>query len=120
MGLVKYGKGRWSKIARHYVRNKTAKEVQSYATSFFKYITAMCLHNLRKKNSSSIITFKTFEEFMANSSGYASASEENAEPPVQTLTLFPDRGEGSSSTSMNNNMSTSGADDEVDLELRLG
>ncbi|RYR08513.1 hypothetical protein Ahy_B05g076249 [Arachis hypogaea] len=55
MGLSKYGRGRWSKIARHYLHNKTPQQVQSYANRFFSHLPP-------PPSSSDQHTFTTLEE----------------------------------------------------------
>nr|QSD99520.1 MYB family transcription factor [Melilotus albus] len=126
MGLIKYGKGNWSKIAKHFVCNKTRQQVQSYATSFFKNLPDTYVHGFKKR--------KLIPNPYSASNIYNVLAKD-------TLTLFPEKtpfnynkaptyygGEASSSNTTNNyeastsmNLpSASGGDEEVDLELRLG
>lgn len=118
MGLVTFGRGSWTKIARNFVLNKTPQQVQSHATSFFKHVPAMCIHNFRKNSS--------FPPFVTS-------NHLNLMGPPQTLMLFPT---AECSNSNNNNAyqemetredcgvvinpSMAAVGGEVDLELRLG
>ncbi|KAL1370668.1 hypothetical protein HN51_000904 [Arachis hypogaea] len=86
MGLSNYGRGRWSKIARHYLHNKTPQQVQSYANRFFSHqspspppssSTTQHFYNFRIRNPSS-------------SSTYPSSGDE---PIKKTLMLFPEKKE---------------------------
>jgi len=118
MGQIKYGKGRWSEIAKHFVCNKTPQQVQSYATSFFKYLPDIYVHGLRKRT---LIENPNHNMIVNN------------DPTKETLTLFPDvptyyGGEASSSNKTNNYEANTSmtlpvvfvGDGEVDVELRLG
>jgi len=122
MGLIRYGKGRWSKIAENYVCNKTRQQVQRYATSFFRYLPDEYVHGLRKRKqntnwiNSSSASYYSMHNMIAND-----------DPVTETLTLFPivstyHGGEASNkgaSTTMTL-PSPSAGDGGVDLELRLG
>ncbi|XP_027347940.1 uncharacterized protein LOC113859334 [Abrus precatorius] len=137
-GILKYGKGHWSEIAKHFLPNKTEQEIQSYATSFFT--------NLPYTHPEDYCTRK--QTFFANSlipTDKMSASLSNVMPmidnkPQQTLMLFleetsfflvPSNGEASSNTKTNmygsqmqigdeNTSMNASVNGEVDLELRLG
>ncbi|KAL5063556.1 hypothetical protein RYX36_025293 [Vicia faba] len=101
MGLIEYGKGKWTKIAKHYVCNKTPQQVQSHARSFFKHLPPTYVHGFRRKK--------------LNSNPNNSLSTRN----VETLNLFPKKaytGESSSSMTV---PSVSACNGEVDVELRL-
>ncbi|CAK8566744.1 unnamed protein product [Lathyrus sativus] len=102
MGLIEYGKGKWSKIAKHYVCSKTPQQVQYYARSFFKYLPASYVHGFRRKKLSS------------NSNNFASRRNK------ETLNLFPMQdSRGESSTSMTVPRVSAAGNGEVDVELRL-
>ncbi|XP_027347988.1 uncharacterized protein LOC113859403 [Abrus precatorius] len=137
-GIIKYGRGHWSEIAKHFLPNKTAQEIQSYATSFFT--------NLPSAHHEDYCTRK--QTFFTNSlmpRDKMSASPSNSMPMIdnksqQTLMLFPEEdsfllvlsnGEASSNTKTDmygSQMQTGGENTsmnasvigEVDLELRLG
>lgn len=49
MGLIKYGRGHWSKIARQFLLNKTPHQVQSYGASFFRHLPSTHLHDFRRR-----------------------------------------------------------------------
>ncbi|XP_058764536.1 uncharacterized protein LOC131637994 [Vicia villosa] len=100
MGLIEYGKGKWSKIAKHYVCNKTPQQVQSYARSFFKHLPPSYVHGFRRKKSTSNLN--------------NSVSRRNEE----TLALPKKAYRGESSTSITV-PSVSADNGEVDLKLRL-
>ena len=116
MGMIKYGKGKWSEIAKNFVCNKTPQQVQSYGNSFFRYLPGTYLHGLRKRkrnNTNNMIV--------------------NNDPAKKTLNLFPDvpryyGGEASSSKNTNNYEASTSmtlpvvsvGNGEVDVELRLG
>lgn len=51
MGLVKYGKGQWSKIARHFVGTKTAQQVSAYAMAFYKRLPVTYLYAFKRKRT---------------------------------------------------------------------
>nr|QSD99538.1 MYB family transcription factor [Melilotus albus] len=123
MGMIKYGKGKWSKIAKHFVCNKTPQQVQSYATSFFKYLPDTYVHGFRKGK-------------LIPNPNYSLPNNGLAK---DTLHLFPKKapfyynvpihyeGEASSSRITNNyeaitsmSLPSAAANGEVDLELRLG
>jgi hypothetical protein len=129
MGMIRYGQGRWSKIAENYVCNKTPQQVQSYATSFFRHLPNEYVHGLKKrKNDSNGIN--------SSSASYYSMHNmiSDNDPAKETLTLFPivptyHGGEASSSNNNTNNYeastsmtlrSPSAGVGGVDLELRLG
>ncbi|CAL5197382.1 unnamed protein product [Lathyrus oleraceus] len=101
MGLIEYGNGKWSKIAKHYICNKTPQQVQCYARSFFKYLPASYVHRFKRKKLSS------------NSNNFVSRRNK------ETLNLFPKKDyRGETSTIMN--VSRADVDNgEVDVELRL-
>nr|QSD99552.1 MYB family transcription factor [Melilotus albus] len=123
MGLMEYGKGKWSKIAKHFVCNKTPQQVQSYATNFFKRLPVASMHaGFRKR------------KLVANPN-YSASND----PAKETLTLLPEippfyynaptyyGGEASSSNTTNNygastsmTLPSASGQGEVDLELRLG
>ncbi|KAK7360364.1 hypothetical protein VNO77_02352 [Canavalia gladiata] len=134
MGLIKYGKGRWSKIAREFLWNKTPQQVQKYAASFFRHLPSTYLHGFRRRKG----TYSAVNNLMGASSSYSMPKMVNE--PQQTLMLFPEKapsfpippyGEGSSSTNRimyqiqlqtggASTSMTASANGEVDLELRLG
>jgi len=109
MGLIKYGKGKWSQIAKNYVCSKTPQQVKSYGSSFFNYLPATFVHGFRKR------------KLIANPNSSASKRNRNS-------SSAPYYGEASSSNNTNNYEastsmtlpSASAGDGEVDLELRLG
>jgi len=120
MGLIKYGKGRWSEIAKNFVCNKTPDQVQSYATSFFRYLPDTYVHGLRKRKRTLIENPN--QNMIVNN-----------DPAKETLTLFPDvpthyGGEASISNNTNNYEASTSmtlpvvfvGDGEVDVELCLG
>lgn len=140
MGLIEFGKGRWSKIARHYLCNKTPQEVQSYALSFFKHMPTTYMYGLRRRKIISNTTYsastRNIRNFMVDANFMPNMISYNNELPKETLTLLPPYG-GEASTSnntinyetfkiMSSGASTSMtmpnaiANGEVDLELRLG
>ena len=110
--MIKYGKGKWSEIAKNFVCNKTPQQVQSYANSFFRYLPDTYLHGLRKRKRNNMIV--------------------NNDLAKETLTLFPEvptfyGGEASSSKNTNNYEAGTSmplpvvfGDGEVDVELHLG
>ncbi|KAK7360363.1 hypothetical protein VNO77_02350 [Canavalia gladiata] len=134
MGLIKYGKGRWSKIAREFLWNKTPQQVQKYAASFFRHLPSTYLHGFRRRKG----TYSAVNNLMGASSSYSMPKMVNE--PQQTLMLFPEKapsfpippyGEGSSSTNRimyqiqlqtggASTSMTASANGEVDLELPLG
>ncbi|AET03563.1 putative transcription factor MYB/SANT family [Medicago truncatula] len=129
MGLIKYGQGRWGKIAENFVCNKTPQQVQSYAASFFRHLPDEYVHGLKKRkydfngiNSSSSASYYSMHNMIANN-----------DPAKETLALFPivptyHEGEASRRNNTNNYEastsmtlpSPSAGDGGVDLELRLG
>ncbi|KAG5035979.1 hypothetical protein JHK87_010889 [Glycine soja] len=139
VGLIKYGRGHWSKIARQFLLNKTPHQVQSYGASFFRHLPSTHLHGFRRRKP----TYST-SSLMPKNNNLMAASVSMPmivnELQQQTHMLFPENapfllapshGEASSSnnttmygfqvqtggarTSMN-----ASANGEVDLELRLG
>ncbi|XP_045831498.1 transcription factor MYBS3-like [Trifolium pratense] len=133
MGLIEYGKGRWSKIAKHFVCSKTPQQVQNYAASFFKHLPPAYVHGFKRRKQISNPN-NSFSKRNRNSSNY---SMPNMIPTKQALTLLPatapyhqvgkyyggeastsmmNDGASTSMTIMPNATSTNG---KVDLELRL-
>ncbi|XP_058764524.1 transcription factor SRM1-like [Vicia villosa] len=101
MGLIEYGKAKWSKIAKHYVCHKTPQQVQSYARSLFKHLPASYVHGFRRKKPTS------------NPKKFVSTRNN------ETLNHFPKKAyRGESSTSMTV-PSVSADNGEVDVKLRL-
>ncbi|CAL5197380.1 unnamed protein product [Lathyrus oleraceus] len=101
MGLIEYGKGKWSKIAQHYVCNKTPQQVQCYAHSFFKYLPASYVHCFKRK------------KLPSNSNNFVSRRNKN------TLNLFSKkdyREETSTTMTLPRDVVGNG---KVDVELRL-
>ncbi|XP_050918077.1 transcription factor MYBS3 [Lathyrus oleraceus] len=101
MGLTEYGKGKWSKIAKHYVCNKTPQQVQCYARSFFKYLPASYVHRFKRKKLSS------------NTDNFVSRKNK------ETLNLFPMKDYREESSTFMNVPRVSSSNGEVDVELRL-
>jgi len=110
MGLIKYGKGKWSQIAKNYVCSKTPQQVKSYGASFFKHLPATFVHGFRKRI------------LIENPNNYASMNNRNSSSAPYY------GGEASSSNNTNNYEastsitlpSPSVGDGGIDLELRLG
>ncbi|KAK7360341.1 hypothetical protein VNO77_02327 [Canavalia gladiata] len=119
LGLNKCGKGRWSRIAKDFLRNKTPQQVQRYAASYFRNLPSTCLQDLKTKKP----TYSGVNNLMGLSSSFSMSKMVNE--PQQTLMLFPEKAPsfhgyqpqqtGGASTSM-----TATVNGEVDLELRLG
>ncbi|KAG5031670.1 hypothetical protein JHK85_015652 [Glycine max] len=146
MGLIKYGKGHWSKIARHFLLNKTPQQVQSYGASFFRNLPSTHLHGFRRRKpsySTSSLMSKNNNLMAASASTTSYFMPMIVNEPQQTHMFFPENAplnfllapsHGEASSSNNNTtmygfqMQTSGArtsmnasaNGEVDLELRLG
>ncbi|KAI9075846.1 hypothetical protein K1719_042213 [Acacia pycnantha] len=119
---MKYGGGRWNKIAKSFVKNKTARQVERHATSFF-------LNFLETHVSSRAAKASTSDNIALSSNpkndNKMKEGEEDMGPP-RTLVLFSN---GETSSSSNNEISektttrtcvVDNDDDELDLELRLG
>ncbi|TKY73938.1 Transcription factor DIVARICATA [Spatholobus suberectus] len=142
MGLIKYGKGRWSKIARHFVWNKTPQQVQSYAASFFRHLPSTYLHGFRRRKPTypAANLMSRNNHFMVASASASYSMPMIVNQPQQTHLFFPEKapfllapsyGKASSNTTTINygfQMQTGGAstsvndsaNGEVDLELRMG
>ncbi|KAI5418885.1 transcription factor MYBS3 isoform X2 [Lathyrus oleraceus] len=101
MGLTEYGKGKWSKIAKHYVCNKTPQQVQCYARNFFKYLPASYVDRFKRKKLSS------------NTNNFVSRKNK------ETLDLFPMKDYREEPSIFMNVPRVSASNGEVDLELRL-
>ena len=101
MGLTEYGKGKWSKIAKHYVCNKTPQQVQCYARNFFKYLPASYVHRFKRKKLSS------------NTNNFVSRKNK------ETLNLFPMKDYREEPSTFMNVPRVSASNEEVDVELRL-
>ena len=102
MGLVRYGKGHWTKIARHFVGTKTPQQVSTYALAFFKRLPITYLYAFKRKRPSFDFTNPT-ELFPATTT--AAADSDQTETPLaaaasiyghtmqqqdyETLILFP-------------------------------
>jgi hypothetical protein len=140
MGLIEYGKGRWSKIAKHYVCNKTPQQVQNYAASFFKHLPPAYVHGFKRRKQISNPN-NSFSNRNKNSSYYSMPNMNDL--TKEALTLLPETapyhkvgkyygGEASSSNNyrivemINDGASTSitlpnaaSTNEKIDLELRL-
>ncbi|XP_020225095.1 uncharacterized protein LOC109806974 [Cajanus cajan] len=150
MGLIRYGKGRWTKIAKDFLRNKTPQQVQSYAANFMQQVPPPFPHEFGRRTP----TYSS-PHFMSNDWNLIiDPSIPNSVPVVvnnrsqQLFTLVPmtdrfllDPPNGEASTSTNNNTNTikygfqmhtgdvvastsmnvtPSANEDIDLELRLG
>ncbi|RDX94750.1 Transcription factor DIVARICATA, partial [Mucuna pruriens] len=137
MGLIRYGKGRWTKIAKDYVCNKTPQQVQSYAASFSRNLP------LPPAYSAPYLMSRNWNLTVGPSASYSMPVIVNQSQQLFTLVpvsapfiLVPTYGEASNNTNTNTIMhgfqmqtirttaSTSmnaiaSANEEIDLELRL-
>ncbi|KAJ1397128.1 hypothetical protein SESBI_32034 [Sesbania bispinosa] len=133
MGLIKYGKGHWTKISRHLLWNKTPQ-------NFFKILQATYLYASKRRkpvNYSAGSLMDRNRNLMDASTSYSIQMVLNE--PQRTLTLIPKKTpfsqvppfeEGSRSDNhidgfqmLTNSATTSmtaSANGEIDLELRLG
>ncbi|KAF3440896.1 hypothetical protein FNV43_RR19182 [Rhamnella rubrinervis] len=104
MGLVRYGKGHWTKIARHFVGTKTPQQVSTYALAFFKRLPITYLYAFKRKRPS--LDFTNPTELFPVTTTTTAASDQTETPPAaasihgqttqqpdyelpQTLILFP-------------------------------
>ncbi|KAJ1413357.1 SANT/Myb domain [Sesbania bispinosa] len=108
-GLIKYGKGHWTKIARHFLGNKTPQQFQSYVAGFFRNLPATHFFNFRRRKPANHFTGK----LMARNGNLmnAPASRSSSSNHINGFQMLT----GGASTSM-----TTSANGEVDLELCLG
>ncbi|KAK7360359.1 hypothetical protein VNO77_02346 [Canavalia gladiata] len=149
MGLIKYGKGRWGKISKHFLWNKTPEQIQGYATSFFGNLPYTYLHGFkRKKPTYSVANLMSKNKTLMDASTSNSIPMNVNQQPQQALKLFPEKApffpvspyeEAKANNNNNNNAimfgfqkqtnvastsintnSRANANGEVDLELRLG
>ncbi|RDY05794.1 Transcription factor DIVARICATA, partial [Mucuna pruriens] len=82
MGLIKYGRGPWSKIARDFVCNKTPQQVQRYAASFFRHLPSTHLHGFRRRRA----TYFDANSLPTNKKNLMGVNETK-----QILALFPEK-----------------------------
>ncbi|KAF7829075.1 Transcription factor MYB1R1 [Senna tora] len=110
--------GCWERIASEFVMTKTAAEVESYAESFFRHLTQICLHSVDMfVEESSILTIPCAANAMMVE-----------EPPTTvppTLRLFPltasrRRRRNPARRHPNPNVPAVPPQTDLDLELRLG
>ncbi|TKY58397.1 Transcription factor DIVARICATA [Spatholobus suberectus] len=145
MGLIKYGKGRWTKIARDFVCSKTPQEVQSYAANFSRHLPPPTYpHGFRRRNptyTAPYLIFKNWNLMVGASTLYSMPIVVNQSQQLLTpvlvnvpFLLAPPYGEASTNTIMygfqmhtsattasNTSMNAiASANEEIDLELRLG
>jgi hypothetical protein len=134
MGLIEYGKGRWSKIAKHFVCNKTPQQVQNYAASFFKHLPPAYVHGFKRRKQISNPN-NSFSNRNKNSSYYSMPNMiPNNDPTKETHIPYHKVGKyyGGEASSSNNyrmvEMMNDGArstsmtlptNGKIDLELRL-
>lgn len=95
MGLVRYGKGHWTKIARHFVGTKTPHQVCTYALAFFKRLPITYLYAFKRKRPSRDITNPNELSPAAATTTAAAYAQTGSATPLaptpqrQTLILFP-------------------------------
>lgn len=147
MGLIKFGKGHWSEIAKYFLLNKTPQQVQNYAASFYRHLPATYLYGFRRRRLTNYYDCS----LMAGNMNLMEAPTPYSCPVVlneapKTLTLFSEKtplfpispfeegGSGNASGSSNNTINygsqmlpsdasislTTSDNEGIDLELRLG
>ncbi|XP_028803304.1 uncharacterized protein LOC114758439 [Neltuma alba] len=135
MGLRKYGGGRRNKILKDFVKNKTGRQVEKHATSFFinflqTYLNS-CVPAIACNNNNKTDLMATLASVLNPNPKNNQMKEEEEEGIGQPPTLIPfSNGEAGCSRDVisevaNTTRSCVNVDDdddegEVDLELRLG
>ncbi|KAI4347463.1 hypothetical protein L6164_008275 [Bauhinia variegata] len=78
MGLIKYGKGRWRKIAKDFGGNKTTEQVQIHANHFYRHLQTTYVYNYRRcyptYTRANVADLSRNENLAPAPSAYASAS----------------------------------------------
>ncbi|XP_061362200.1 uncharacterized protein LOC133305948 [Gastrolobium bilobum] len=140
MGLIKYGSGRgcWTKITKNFLSHKTPQQVQRYVARLFRHLQSTNLYSFGRRNP---IHFAN--NLMTGNWNTIGASASYPMPmivnqPEQIFSVLPNQvpfflvppsGEANTNTiTYGFQMQTSGAstsmnasaNEEVDLELRLG